>query len=285
VKQFIDALGVEHVPAGHAEKLVAGLGGFVSLALLAVFNDFWNGSAHAVLLLSSMGSSIVLLFAAPHAAASQPWPVVGGHVVSALAAVACMTLLGDVVIAAPVAIAVAISGMYYLRCMHAPGGATAVVAVAAVGQGAGFGFVLDPVLVSVSVLLVVTMIFNYPFPWRRYPSSLVRRPSEVPASTGLSQGDIRYALENAETFVDVTEEDVAELYRLAQDHARLEQDCPGGVCCVERGTGVARLVEGLEQSAEGPVFYKVMSVRRVGGKPLLLWSKYEEANAETDVRA
>ncbi|QKT03524.1 HPP family protein [Ectothiorhodospiraceae bacterium 2226] len=274
MKRLFEVLGVEHVPAGHTEKLVSAVGGLLALSLLAVFHGAWNGSAASALLLSSMGASTVLLFAVPHGALSQPWPLVGGHTLSALGGIGSVALLGDPVLAAPLAVGFAIACMYYLRCMHPPGGATALAAVAAGASGQGIGFVFDPVLASALVLLGVALLFNYPFPWRRYPAYLARH--RATARAGVSEEDITYALEHVGSFVDVTPEDMADLYRLAREHAKLDQDSPeGSVCCVERGTGAIGLARGLEQCAEGPVFFKVMSLARRNGKPMLVWSKYQ----------
>ena len=43
-------------------------------------------------MLTSMGASAVLLFAVPQGALSQPWAVVGGHLLSAAIGVSCQKL-------------------------------------------------------------------------------------------------------------------------------------------------------------------------------------------------
>jgi CBS-domain-containing membrane protein len=125
-----------------------------------------------------MGSSAVLLFAAPHAPLSQPWAVFGGHLVSAFVGISCAKWLPDPVLAAPVAVAAAIAAMHYLRCMHPPGGATALGAV--VGGEAvhqlGYQFVVTPVMLNVATILVAALLFNAPFAWRRYPAAWSRSP-------------------------------------------------------------------------------------------------------------
>jgi CBS-domain-containing membrane protein len=119
-----------------------------------------------------MGASAVLLFAVPHGQLSQPWPVFGGHLVSALIGVASAKLVAPPLLAAAVAVALAISAMYYLRCIHPPGGATALTAVAGgeTVHALGFHYVLTPVLLNVLIILAVALLFNFPFSWRRYPA-------------------------------------------------------------------------------------------------------------------
>ena len=80
--------------------------------------------------------------------------------------------------AAALAVALAIGAMHYLNCIHPPGGATALSAV--IGGDAihqlGFQYVLTPVLLNVIIVLIVAILFNYPFHWRRYPLAL-RKPA------------------------------------------------------------------------------------------------------------
>jgi CBS-domain-containing membrane protein len=132
------------------------------------------GPVGSIGLTASMGASAVLLFAVPHGALSQPWAVLGGHLVSAVIGVACVQVIAEPILAAPAAVALAIGGMHYLRCIHPPGGATALNAV--IGgeavQQLGFHYVLTPVLLNALTIVLLALLFNYPFRWRRYPSVL-----------------------------------------------------------------------------------------------------------------
>ena len=143
------------------------------------------GASASVGLVASMGASAVLLFAVPHGPLSQPWAVLGGHLVSAVVGVACTKVIAQPMLAAPVAVGLAIGTMHYLRCIHPPGGATALSAVVG-GETVhqlGFHYVLTPVLLNATIILLVALLFNYPFPWRRYPLALAQRPAAaVPAS-------------------------------------------------------------------------------------------------------
>ena len=82
-----------------------------------------------VYIVPSMGASAVLLFAVPHSALGQLWNVIGGHLISAAIGVACYQWLPSNGIAAGASVGLAIGAMYYTRCIHPPGGATALAAV------------------------------------------------------------------------------------------------------------------------------------------------------------
>ena len=78
---------------GVRERLYGCLGAFIGLLcsewgarhILAGFNPWF---------IAPMGASAVLLFAVPTAPMAQPWPIVGGNLVSGLIGVACAHWLG-----------------------------------------------------------------------------------------------------------------------------------------------------------------------------------------------
>jgi CBS domain-containing membrane protein len=115
----------------------------------------------------------------------------------------------------------ALGAMHYLRCIHPPGGATALAA--ALGdetvQAMGFGFVVAPLMLNVLIILGIAVAFNGLFPWRRYPAALVRPPRHrrpvVDGYEAISHEDFVYALTQLDSFIDVSEEDLLRIYALA----------------------------------------------------------------------
>lgn len=203
------------------EHWISALGGLAGILAVVWVGQVWLDGHGGVLAAASMGASAVLLFAAPHGALSQPWPVLGGHLVSALIGVTCARWLGgDLTLAAALAVSLAIAAMYTLRCLHPPGGATALYAVLG-GEAVhalGYGYLFSPVLLNVAVLLVVAVAFNYPFAWRRYPQAWHRRaamPDEPGEKHMIPHSSLVYALSQIDTFVDVSEEDLQRIYALA----------------------------------------------------------------------
>lgn len=225
--------GVGPNATGHTEKMISAIGGFVGISLTMWVSGHYLGMQGAALLAASMAASAVLLFAVPHGALSQPWPLLGSHVVSALIGVACAQNISNTLIAAPLAVALSIAAMHYLRCMHPPGGATAITAVIGGSElhALGFQYVLTPVLLNAAILLIVAIAVNYAFPWRRYPASLRKLPVASPVQSPdiynqLSLGDYAYALTEIGSFIDISEEDLSRIYRLAVKHAWQLSDQP-----------------------------------------------------------
>lgn len=211
----------------HTERLVSAAGGGVAIFCILSISAHYLGSGGALLIVPSMGASAVLLFAVPHGALSQPWNVFGGHIVSALIGVTCYLLVPYTFAAASLAVGLAIGAMYYLRCIHPPGGATALAAV--IGGEAthvlGYRFVLTPILQNVLVILLVAVIFNYFFRWRRYPEWLASR-SEPPvhgAKSPIEHADLVSALAQIDSYIDVSEHDLLRIYELATGQADQRQ--------------------------------------------------------------
>jgi len=203
------------------EHWISAAGGLVGILAVLWTSHFLLGSHGGVLAIASMGASAVLLFAAPHGALSQPWPVFGGHLVSALIGVTCARWLGgEPMLAASLAVALSIAAMYSLRCLHPPGGATALYAVLGgeTVHALGYGYLFSPVLLNVIVLVTVAVVFNYPFAWRRYPQSWHQRTQPVAMTAEKSMiphSSLVYALSQIDTFVDISENDLQRIYALA----------------------------------------------------------------------
>ena len=217
-------LGIDPDNTGHHEKLISGVGGLLGIAAVMLVSQ-WASPADALpYVVASMGASAVLWFAAPLGKFSQPWNLLGGHGFSAVIGVTCALWIAPITLAAALAVGISITAMYYLRCIHPPGGATALMAV--IGgesiHALGYGYVWMPVGVNVLVILVMAIAFNYLFDWRRYPAHVHRllHASEAQEETVVGSQDLQYALRRIGSYVDVTEEELETIYRLAEHHAR-----------------------------------------------------------------
>jgi CBS-domain-containing membrane protein len=221
---WLKLLGIEPGTVSHRERLVSALGG-----CLGIFAVYWIsratlGTAASPILVLSMGSTAVMLFAVPHGALSQPWPLLGGHLVSGLIGIACLLYVPDQMLAASLGVGLSIGAMHYLRCVHPPAGATALAASLgdASVRAMGFGFVLSPVMLNVVIILAVAIAFNGLFPWRRYPAALVTGFAAPFAASheAISHEDFVYALTQMDSFIDVSEEDLLRIYDLATGRHR-----------------------------------------------------------------
>ena len=140
IRSIADFVGWSQNKTSHREKLISGLGGFTGILLVLVMTQQFIHAEDASLLIASMGASAVLLFAVPHGPLSQPWALGGGQLISAFVGVSCYLFIPSLYIAAAAAVGLSIIAMYYLRCIHPPGGATALTAVLGGTQVHALGF-------------------------------------------------------------------------------------------------------------------------------------------------
>lgn len=206
---------------GFLDRLKAASGAIGGIAITGLLCGLMlgNGIAHP-LLVAPMGASAVLLFAVPASPLAQPWPVLGGNVVSALIGITVARLIPDPTIAAALAVGCAIAGMSLLRCLHPPGGAVALSVVLGAAQGApSYMFALVPVAMNTALLVTIAIIFHrmaghsYPHIAPKAPSAhgtddpspLLRTPSEQ---------DVEQALQ---AYGDVLDVDAADLQLVLHD--------------------------------------------------------------------
>jgi len=224
MKKLLHLLGVTEQKTSHAEKLVSLLGGLAGIYAIFLVTKLFFGLAEAIYIIPSMGASAVLLFAAPNVPFSQPWNVFGGHIISAVIGVACYQFIPDIHLAAAASVGFAIGAMYYTKCIHPPGGATALAAV--IGSSAihdlGYMYVITPVLINTVTILIVAVVFNGLFSWRNYPAALKKKAKAV-SPTKLNKNvyppikheDFVYALSQIDSIVDINEDDLLEIYAIA----------------------------------------------------------------------
>ena len=177
-------------------------------------------------MLGSIAASAVLLFAAPHSPMAQPWPLVGGHLISALAGCLCSQLISDPLLAAGCAVGLAIFLMHYLNCLHPPGASTALTLVLFSAQfhPMGWPWVACIVLANIGIALVLALLINNLLPGRHYPMRHTPQPllqtDRQPKHVQLERADIEWALTQMDGVIDVSEEDLVDIYELAIKYAQ-----------------------------------------------------------------
>jgi len=216
--------GIDGVTPSHAEKLLSGLGAFCGIFATYWISSQFLGHQSTLLLVASMGAGAVLLFAVPHGQLSQPWPAIGGHLISSAIGISVSMLVANQFLAAALAVSVAILAMHYLHCIHPPGGATALLAV--IGgpdvHAMGFGFML-PVMLNALTLITIALLFNAPFKWRRYPAAWAIRLPVRSQRGDLTIENLEQAIHELDLTVDITEDELLRIYAKAREAQRAER--------------------------------------------------------------
>ena len=207
------------------EQLAVAVAALAAIALTALITHLTVGDAPW--LVASMGAAAVLLFALPSSPLAQPWPLVGGHVLSAAIGVVCARWVPNPWLAAGMAVGLAIFAMISLRCLHPPGGAIALNAV--IGGPAihamGFGFVLWPVLLNALAMLALALLLNnrvlrrpYPRPLPQPNRHLISDPKPL-ERMGIRDEDVEAALAGFNHLLDISRSDLEQVMTLAEMHS------------------------------------------------------------------
>lgn len=199
------------------ERSRAVLGSTLGILLTGVLSR-WVASRFGIdpWLAAPLGASAVLVFAVPSSPLAQPWSVIGGNTVSALVGLVCAAVIGDPAVAGSVAVGSAIAVMFVLRCLHPPGGATALLAV--LTHTADPRFALLPILLNSALLVSAGTLFNR-LTGRRYPHAPhAAQPTAPQAGAGsrFTASDLDTALAHYNQVLDVSRDDLEELLHRAE---------------------------------------------------------------------
>lgn len=220
-KTFAQWFGIDPNRLSHTERWVAAFGAFFGILATAWISRYFLSTDDTWLMVGSMGASAVLLFAVPHGQLSQPWAAIIGQLISAFIGVTCAKYISVPVLAAASSVSLAVLTMHYLRCIHPPAGATALIAV--IGgpsiHALGYRYIVEPVMINALTIILMALVFNNLFSWRRYPASILRHKKIMGEGIQVKIEDINYALQQIGSPIDAIEDDVLEIVQLANTHA------------------------------------------------------------------
>ncbi len=142
------------------ELLISTIGAFIAVITAGFFSNVILQSTNSPLIIASAGASAILMFGTPHAANSRPLNLIVGNSISAIIGVTCFYLItGNTLLTTSIAIPLSLITMHFLKCMHPPGGATAVTAI--IGGEAihqlGYIFVIMPIFFNSLILLIIAI--------------------------------------------------------------------------------------------------------------------------------
>ena len=177
-------------------------------------------------LIGPLGASAVLLFAVSSGALAQPWSIVGGYLSAGVVSLLVAHVLGRTLGSACLAAGMALILMCWLRCLHPPAGALALLLVLADPATIAMDWkALAPVMLAAFTLLFSALVYNN-LTRIRYPRRAAEPVAVVPAdhspvdSQAITAQDLKLALADMEAFIDVTPEDLEQLIHATELQAK-----------------------------------------------------------------
>ncbi|TDS82760.1 HPP family protein [Comamonas sp. JUb58] len=197
------------------------VGAIVVLWLTGMASQTWGQHDHSPWLFAAMGASAMLLIGTPSSPMAQPWPVIGGSLLSALAGWVAVLVFPDPLLAAAVAVGLAIMVMVVLRCLHPPGAALAMWM--AIQGWHDVSILLNPVAMNLVILVLLATAYNrmtgkrYPAPQHSQKAQAAQASRE--SSARIEGSDLDDALEHFNGVLDVSRADLEALLQGASQAA------------------------------------------------------------------
>ena len=271
--KFLPYLVSESTPLSMGEKLRATFAAFVATLVVGlVSSQFLQGSGLQIMV-TSMGASAVLLFAAPHSPLTQPWPLIGGHLISAFIGIACAKLVPDLWVATALAVSLSILAMHLTHSLHPPGGAIALMAVLGSHHGlaSDFSFVLAPVGLNALLMLAhganLNNLLGRRYPARAFPARDKKHQHDDPKPLdriGIDKNDLQQALRDMDVYLDVSEADLNQVYSRAGMHAYRRK--MGEITC---GDIMSRDITSVEFGTELEEAWAQLRFHKIGAIPVV----------------
>ena len=275
IQQIFRFITVDPVNLSIKSKLLSVASSFIAILIVAWVTQKSGVSASYPIIVASMGASAVILFIMPHSPLAQPWPLIGGHLVSAIIGITCTQLFADTIVASACASGGSVLAMLLLRCLHPPGAATALTPIIA-GDPANFmnySFVLMPVGVNVAIMLVMAIAINrwvlrYDYPTNTYQgdNKKLKHDTLIQPSqrTGISEQDLEQALENMDMFMDVSAGDLSKLLSDAQMQSFKRYS--GNITCADI---MIKNIPTVEYGTEVEEAWKIMQSEKLKAMPVI----------------
>jgi len=236
---FFRYLTVDPVNLSIKFKLISLLACFCSIFFIALITKIVSPWPGYPMIVASMGASAIILFFIPGSPLAQPWPFVGGQLISAVVGVFCALNINETSTAAATAVGCSVFLMLILRCLHPPAAATSLTPIMAGTSltSLGYSFVVVPVAINVMTMLFLAIVINRYVMKRNYPSALPiqeqinQRHSIIEPShqVGFSEQDLSLALDKSDVFIDMTHTELSQL--LTQVEMNTFQRIKGTILC------------------------------------------------------
>lgn len=272
--RFLKYITIDPVNLSTKAKLLSLLACFCSIFFIALITKIVSPWPGYPMIVASMGASAIILFFIPGSPLAQPWPFVGGQLLSAVVGVTCALNITEISTAAAYAVGGSVLIMLLLRCLHPPAAATSLTPIMAGDSitSLGYSFVFVPVAVNVFTMLFLVIIINRWVMNRDYPSPLpVEKKSNqrhtVLAPThhiGFSEQDLELALKDSDVFIDMTHAELGHLFTQVEMNAF--KRVKGNILCADI---MIKDVTAVEYGTEVEDAWELMRNKRLKAVPVI----------------
>ena len=143
------------------------LAGLFSAATIGVLTLLAYKSQFGVFLITSFGSSMVLLYGYPESPFSQPKNIFFGHLLTSIIGIIFLYLVPfPIYLLLPVAVGFAITLMMFLNVVHPPAGANPIIVIMG---SVSLDYLINPIIIGSIIILVFGVVLNRLILKKKYP--------------------------------------------------------------------------------------------------------------------
>lgn len=209
--------------ASSRDRLIACLGAIAGITLVALGGILVEGPVDVeAWIFAPVGASAVLIFAVPASPLTQPWPVIGGLVLSATTGIVVGGVTGSGPIAVGLAVGLAIGVMSLTRTLHPPGGAAAITGALAATAGFSTEVFLSLIVVGFDAIAIVLLgwAFHRLVSGHSYPHAVAEAEPEAPSGfVRFGPGDVDAVLARMHETFDISRRDLEMILRAVEEEA------------------------------------------------------------------
>jgi CBS domain-containing membrane protein len=118
-------------PISAREALRSAVAIGVAVLITGILSTLLVPGALAPVLIASIGASAIILLALPTSPLAQPWPLVGGQLISVTIGITLARWVEPPLLACGLAVLLTALAMLRLHCLHPPGGAATLIPILA----------------------------------------------------------------------------------------------------------------------------------------------------------
>ena len=141
--------------------------GLFSAATIGVLTLLTYKTEFGVFLITSFGSSMVLIFGYPESPFSQPKNIFFGHLLTALVGIIILYIAPlPIYLLIPLAVGLGTGLMIYFNIVHPPAGANPIIIIMG---GVSLDYLINPIITGSLIILLFGLVLNRHILKKKYP--------------------------------------------------------------------------------------------------------------------
>ena len=143
------------------------LAGFFSAVTIGVLTLLTYKTEFGVFLISSFGSSMLLIFGYPESPFAQPKNIFFGHLLTSLVGMFFLYLIPlPLYIIIPISVGFGVGLMILLKIIHPPAGANPIIIIMG---SVSPDYLINPIIIGTGIILIFGMVLNRLILKKKYP--------------------------------------------------------------------------------------------------------------------